>query len=182
VLGAIESRAESPLTLTLAVAIAKGPKLDWVVEKATELGVSRVVPFTCERTVAAGREFASRVNRWRRIAAAAAAQCGRTVCPQIDGVTDFSSIARQAPRHDRSLLFWERRGAAWETRAVAAVRSVVVATGPEGGFSEAEVAQAQAAGFAISTFGPRILRAETAAVAAVALAQHRWGDLGGSAG
>ena len=177
---AIERRSESPLTLTLAVAITKGAKLDWVVEKATELGVSLVVPFTCERTVPERGDFASRVSRWRRIAAAAAAQSGRTICPRIDEVTDFSAIGQQAARHDRSLLFWERRGAALEPPEERNVQSVVVATGPEGGFTEAEAAQAEATGFTIATLGPRILRAETAAVAAVALAQHRWGDLGRS--
>jgi 16S rRNA (uracil1498-N3)-methyltransferase len=177
---AIERRSESPLTLTLAVAITKGAKLDWVVEKATELGVSRVVPFTCRRTVPERGDFASRVSRWRRIAAAAAAQSGRTICPQIAEVTDFSGIVRQAAGHDRALLFWERGAAALGPRGDGHVRSVFVATGPEGGFTEAEAAQAEAAGFALATLGPRILRAETAAVAAVALAQHRWGDLGGA--
>jgi hypothetical protein len=113
-----------------------------------------------------------------RIAAAAAAQSGRTICPRIDEVTDFSAIAQQAARHDRSLLFCERRGTALEPLEERNVQSVVVATGPEGGFTEAEAAQAEATGFTIATLGPRILRAETAAVAVVALAQHRWGDLG----
>ncbi len=81
VLGAIERQTESALSLTLAVAIAKGSKLDWVVEKATELGASRFLPFTSERTVSERRDFAERVRRWRRIASAAVAQCGRSRLP-----------------------------------------------------------------------------------------------------
>ncbi len=179
VLDAVDRRTESPLALTLAVAIAKGAKLDWVVEKATELGVSRIVPFTCERTIPERAEFASRGRRWRRIAAVAAAQSGRTVSPQLDEVVNFPDIVQRARRHDRSLLFWERGVDALGARQQAGVRDVLVATGPEGGFTEAEAADAQAGGFTICTLGPRILRAETAALAAVALAQHRWGDLGG---
>jgi 16S rRNA (uracil1498-N3)-methyltransferase len=179
VLDATLRRTESPLALTLAVAIAKGAKLDWVVEKATELGVSRIVPFTCERSIPERAEFASRGKRWRRIAAAAAAQSGRTVSPPVDDVVTFPDIVQRARRHDRSLLFWERGVDALGTRDGPDVRDVLVVTGPEGGFTEAEAADAQAGGFTICTLGPRILRAETAAVAAVALAQHGWGDLGG---
>src|SRR5439155_9022388 len=92
VLGSIESRAESQLSLALAVAIAKGAKLDWVVEKATELGASRILPFTSERTIAERSHFAERLRRWRRIASAAAAQCGRAVCPEIRDVTSLAVV------------------------------------------------------------------------------------------
>jgi len=178
VLDAVERRAESPLQLTLAVAIAKGAKLDWVVEKATELGVSRIVPFVSERTVPEREEFTSRQERWRRIASGAAAQSGRTVSPQVSEVMRFADVAQHAPRHDRCLLFWERGIDSLGTEREPGVRDVLVLTGPEGGFTDAEAARARAGGFTICTLGPRILRAETAAVTAVALAQHRWGDLG----
>lgn len=171
-------RSESPLALTLAVAVAKAAKLDWVVEKATELGVTRIVPFASERTIGAGERGAARIERWRRIAAAAAAQSGRTRWPEVVAIEPFSSLLPLAVDHDRSLLFSQSGGEPLVDSPGDAVRSAVVVTGPEGGFSAMEIAQATRAGFSLATLGPRVLRAETAAIAAVALAQHRWGDLG----
>jgi 16S rRNA (uracil1498-N3)-methyltransferase len=179
VVGALARHVESPLALTLAVALAKGAKLDWVVEKATELGVSRIVPFTCERTVPERGDFASRQSRWRRIADSAAAQSGRTVSPVVDDVRRFTDLCALVANHDRALLFWERGAAPLPAAESGAVARAVVVTGPEGGFTDGEAAQAAEAGFTIATLGPRILRAETAAIVAVALAQQRWGDLGG---
>ena len=167
---------ESTLELTLAVAVAKAAKLDWVVEKATELGVTRIVPFASERAVAALERGGSRIDRWRRIAAAAAAQSGRIRCPEILAARSFAQLMSLAASHDRALLFSTTGGDALAD-ARGAVGSIVVATGPEGGFSATEVAQARQAGFSVATLGPRVLRAETAAIVAVALAQHRWGDL-----
>jgi 16S rRNA (uracil1498-N3)-methyltransferase len=170
------SPAESPLSLTLAVAVAKGAKLDWVVEKATELGVSRIVPFTCARTIPQG-DFASRTRRWQRLAEAAATQSRRAVCPDVDDVAPFSAVLELAPQRDRAILFWERGDASIDSRSDRSVATAVVVTGPEGGFTDEEATAARSAGFTIATLGPRILRAETAALTAVALAQNRWGDL-----
>ncbi|HYC15336.1 MAG TPA: 16S rRNA (uracil(1498)-N(3))-methyltransferase [Stellaceae bacterium] len=170
-------RHESALELTLAVAVAKAAKLDWVVEKATELGVTRIIPFACERAIAAIERGTSRIERWRRIAAAAAAQCGRVRCPEVLATESFAGLMPLAASHDRAVLFAARGRESLEDRDARAVRSVVVATGPEGGFSTSEVTQAGRAGFSLVTLGPRVLRAETAAIVAVALAQHRWGDL-----
>jgi 16S rRNA (uracil1498-N3)-methyltransferase len=177
VLGSIESRAESQLSLALAVAIAKGAKLDWVVEKATELGASRLLPFTSERTIAERSDFAERLRRWRRIASAAAAQCGRAVCPEIRDVTTLAGVLGGGAEHDRRVLFWEEGRAPVAEAPNGEVRSALVVTGPEGGFTSDEAALAEAAGFTLASLGPRILRAETAAVAAVTLAQYLWGDL-----
>jgi 16S rRNA (uracil1498-N3)-methyltransferase len=177
VLGPIETRADSTLSLALAVAVPKGAKLDWVVEKATELGASRLLPFTSERTVPERAEFAARVRRWRRIATAAVAQCGRAVCPEILDVARFADVLVLAAGYDRRILFWEQGRSAFPRASERGVKSVLVVTGPEGGFSPGEAVEAEAAGFMLATLGPRILRAETAAVAAVALAQFLWGDL-----
>ena len=182
VLGAIERPAESALSLALAVAIAKGAKLDWVVEKATELGASRFLPFTSERTIPEPRDFGERVRRWRRIARAAVAQCGRTLCPEIRDVTSFADVLLLGAEYDRRILFWEERGSPLARASDRGVRSVLVVTGPEGGFAPEEAARAEAAGFTLAALGPRILRAETAAVAAVTLAQFLWGDLERSPG
>ena len=173
---AVERSSESPLSLTLAVAVAKGTKLDWVVEKATELGVSRIQPFVSERSIG-DRDFGARTRRWRRIAEAATAQSRRAVCPEVEDVTGFSTILGLAERCERALFFWERGGESLDSQVDGPVASAAVVTGPEGGFSDAEADAARAAGVLLATLGPRIVRAETAAVAAVALAQHRWGDL-----
>jgi len=178
VIGPLERRSESPLALTLAVALVKGAKLDWVVEKATELGVSRILPFSCERAMPERGDFASRLRRWRRIADAAAAQSGRNVTPVVEDVTGFATLFELPARIERALLFWERAAETVAAQGTTTVRTAAVVTGPEGGFTDDEASGAAEAGFTIATLGPRILRAETAAIAAVMLAQHRWGDLG----
>ncbi len=172
----IVRRTESMLSLTLAVALAKGAKLDWVIEKTTELGVSRIVPFVSERTVPErGRD--ARLRRWQRIAAAAAAQSGRTVCPAIDEVRTFAEVLALRAPYERALFFWEEEGSSLPCDRDPAVRSAMLVTGAEGGFSAVEASAARQAGFTVAGLGPRILRAETAAVVAVVLAQLSWGDL-----
>jgi 16S rRNA (uracil1498-N3)-methyltransferase len=145
--------------------------MDVVVEKATELGVSRLAPMLTERCVA-GR---GQVARWRRIALAAAKQCGRTRVPEIDDPAPLAErLAASWP--GLRLLAWEEateRG--WETLPARA-EAVAVLLGPEGGFTPAEAAAAQAAGFRPVSLGRRVLRAETAALVTAALCQHRWGD------
>lgn len=173
---AIVRQAESTLSLTLAVGLAKGAKLDWVVEKTTELGVTRIVPFVSERTVPE-RGSDARVRRWGRIASAAAAQSGRTVCPAVDEVRPFADVLGLRAAHERALLFWEEGGSPAPYGRDPATRSALLVTGAEGGFSAAEASAAREAGFTLAGLGPRILRAETAAVVAVALAQLLWGDL-----
>jgi 16S rRNA (uracil1498-N3)-methyltransferase len=173
---------DSPLAITLAQALGKGDKLDLVVEKATELGVAAIVPFVCRRTVPQFGAEASRrrVERWRRIALAAAKQCGRTSVPDIHEPVDFGEIV---PRADAALklFFWEGE----KSLTLKALRerterpaSLFIAVGPEGGFAPEEVELAAASGFHSVGLGRRILRTETAAIAAVALAQLLWGDLG----
>jgi 16S rRNA (uracil1498-N3)-methyltransferase len=119
----------------------------------------------------------SRIERWRRIADAAAAQSGRERCPEVLATESFAGLMPLAASHDRAVLFSAKGGESLEDRADRAVRSIVVVTGPEGGFSTDEMTQAARSGFSLATLGPRVLRAETAAIVAVALAQHRWGDL-----
>jgi 16S rRNA (uracil1498-N3)-methyltransferase len=172
-----ERPAESPLSITLAVGLAKGAKIDWIVEKTTELGVARIVPFTSERAVPDAARSASKLERWRRIAAAAAAQSGRAVCPVIEEASSYAALLERAAAHERAVLFWEESRERLRTALPATPKSVMVVTGPEGGFSADEAAAAARAGFGIATLGPRTLRAETAAIAAVVVAQLAWGDL-----
>jgi len=163
---------ESALDLVLAAALLKGAKMDLVVEKATELGARRIVPLLCRHAVARG----TRVERWQRLALAAAKQSGRTSVPAVDPPTPFADLVR-APWPGLRLMAWEGERDVPIAALPAQAAAVVMVVGPEGGFAEPEVAEARAHGFTSVTLAPRVLRAETAAITAVALCQHRWGDL-----
>jgi 16S rRNA (uracil1498-N3)-methyltransferase len=163
---------ESALDLVLAPALLKGSKMDLVVEKAVELGVRRIAPLASRHTLGA----ASRAERWRRIALAAAKQSGRTSVPPIDDAVPLDRLVR-APWPGLRLIAWEDEREQPLAALPAEARAVVILVGPEGGFAEDEVEDARAHGFASVTLAPRVLRAETAAIAAAALCQHRWGDL-----
>jgi 16S rRNA (uracil1498-N3)-methyltransferase len=171
IVGTSEARRESPLDLVLAPALLKGTKMDLVVEKATELGVRRVAPVVSRYTI--GQR--GHVERWRRIALAAAKQSGRTTIPTVDDPAPLADVL-QAPWPGLRLLAWEDEHAATLTALPAAATAVVVLIGPEGGFHADEVTAARAAGFTTVKLAGRVLRAETAAIAATALCQHRWGD------
>jgi 16S rRNA (uracil1498-N3)-methyltransferase len=162
---------ESPLELVLVPALVKHDKMDWIVEKATELGVARIAPIQTRYTVARG----DHTERWRRIALAAAKQCGRTRVPRVDVPRPFVE-AIDAEWPGLRLLAWEDEAAVRLADLPAAAAAVTVLVGPEGGFDAPEVAAARTAGFATVTLGRRVLRAETAAIVATALCQHRWGD------
>lgn len=170
VTAAARPRRESTLDLVLAQALLKGDRLDLVVEKATELGASAVVLFTCERSLA--RPSPPRLERLRRIAAAAAKQCGRLRVPDVRGPLAFDEVA-VAPA-----ILLHPDAEAPLAAALGERERVVVVVGPEGGFTAAEVDQARVAGCRLASLGPRVLRAETAALAATALCQHLRGDLG----
>lgn len=167
---------ESPLRLTLAVGVLKADKFDWVIEKAVELGVAALQPFSSAHTVA--EPSAARHQRWQQLAHAAAKQCGRSVVPPVAAPIDFAALLA-LPTAPRLLL--AERAAAQPLAAVqwpAPPTELLAIVGPEGGFSDAELAAARAADCLPVGIGPRILRAETAAVTAAALCQARWGDLG----
>jgi 16S rRNA (uracil1498-N3)-methyltransferase len=162
---------ESPLTLILVPALLKGPRMDVVIEKATELGVHTIAPMLTARCVAER----GHVARWQRIAVAAAKQCGRTQFPVIEEPAPFAERVA-APWNALRLLAWEESTSPGWDALPNTTRAVVVLLGPEGGFAGGEAAEAQAAGFQAVSLGGRVLRAETAALVAAALCQHRWGD------
>jgi 16S rRNA (uracil1498-N3)-methyltransferase len=174
---------DAPLAITLAPALGKGDKLDLVVEKATELGVAAITPFVSRRTVPQLGADASRrrAERWRRIALAAAKQCGRTSVPEVHEPVEFAEMVRRAESTALKIVFWEDE----KTLGLQALReqtpsagALFIVVGPEGGFAPEEVDLATRGGFRSVGLGRRILRTETAAIAAVALAQLLWGDLG----
>jgi 16S rRNA (uracil1498-N3)-methyltransferase len=184
--GAIETRAEpereSPCAITLAQAILKGDRMSWLVQKATELGVARIVPMETARVVARpAAGAAARHTRWERIAREAVKQCGRVVVPVIDRPRAFGEVAHEIAGHDVAWVFWEGGGRALAVTAaeVGLPARLLLLVGPEGGFTSGEVAMAETAGARLVSLGPRILRAESAGLAAVALCQFLFGDLGG---
>jgi 16S rRNA (uracil1498-N3)-methyltransferase len=162
---------ESPLELVLVPALVKQDKMDWIVEKTTELGVVRIAPLVTRFAVARG----DHVERWRRVALAAAKQCGRTRIPTVDAPRPLD-VAMREDWPGLRLLAWEDEVAVRLADVPGAHHAVTMLVGPEGGFDAAEVAVARAAGFTTVSLGRRVLRAETAAVVATALCQHRWGD------
>jgi 16S rRNA (uracil1498-N3)-methyltransferase len=180
--GRAEPRRESPCALTLAQAILKGDRMSWLVQKATELGVARIIPMETARVVArpAGGA-AARVGRWERIAREAVKQSGRVVVPTIDRSRAFADVTCEVPTHDVAWVFWAGGGLALAGAAAAAGRpaSALLLVGPEGGFTPEEVALAEGAGARLVSLGPRTLRADSAGLAAVALCQYLFGDLGG---
>jgi 16S rRNA (uracil1498-N3)-methyltransferase len=178
-----QAERESALKITLAVGLTKGEKMDLVVEKATELGVQNVIPFISAYTVPKldQKKIRNRLERWQKIALSAAKQSGRTRIPEILAVYDFKELVKQSFPDNVKLLFWEREKEQTLNdvrREKGNARAVVIAVGPEGGFSAAEMNMARDNDFILVGLGPRILRAETAAMTAMSLVQFLWGDLG----
>lgn len=175
--GEIEPTApESHLDLTLAAAILKSDKFDLVVQKAVELGVTRLEPLLTKRSEARPRDTAKRLDRWRKIALEASKQSGRARLMEISEPVEFNDLLPTIDEREGPVwLFSERNGKPLpldlETKSLTAI------VGPEGGWDSMELEQASEKGVEIATLGGRILRAETAAVAIAAILQHRFGDL-----
>lgn len=167
-------KPESPLQLTLAVALLKGEKFDLVVQKGTELGVNRFIPLVtryADIKLRDDADAAKRVTRWQRIALEAAKQCGRSVVPEVNTPVSFESVLSE----NACIMFSERGGESLNNDLES--QSVTAIVGSEGGWSDEELTQAREAGVPIVTLGGRVLRAETAAIAAAVLLQHLYGDL-----
>lgn len=175
------ARTESPLRLTLGAALLKGGRTEAVIEKATELGVTEIVLYASARAVprVSAADAPGKLARWRKIAEGAARQCGRTDPPALRLLSFADMLRALAAARGPRVFYWE--SAAPGAPEPEAGPEAAVVTGPEGGFTADEAEAARAQGFAIRGLGPRILRAETAAVLAVALAQGAWGDLHSSA-
>jgi len=177
---AFEPQRESPLRLILAQGLLKGEKMKFVVQKATELGVTSIIPLITSRaipTVEENRETL-RIQRWQKVAQEAAKQSGRTVVPRMHPFMTFEELLDR--KEGAGVILWEDEP--FPLRAALATLGspelLTVAIGPEGGFSEQEVANAQQNGFVSAGLGRRVLRAETAAVAVMSILQHAFGDLG----
>jgi 16S rRNA (uracil1498-N3)-methyltransferase len=172
---------ESPLAVTLVQCIARADRMDVIVQKATELGVSRIVPVESRRGVVRlkSAQAESKAAHWRAIAVSACEQCGRNRLPAIDAprrlIDHLGALPPDGARAGTRLLL--EPGAA--ARGAAPVGAeVTLAIGPEGGLDDEEIEAFRLAGFEAMRLGPRVLRTETAAIAALAWLQGRYGDLG----
>lgn len=170
---------ESPLRITLAQALARGGKMDWIIQKATELGVAAVVPLLTERSEVKldPTRSAARLAHWRAVVIAACEQSGRNTLPEVESpmALDAWLASLQPGNGEARLLLQPIEGI--PLRALQpAPRAVILVIGPEGGFGGRDLAALQAAGFRGLTLGPRILRTETAGLAAIAALQALHGD------
>jgi 16S rRNA (uracil1498-N3)-methyltransferase len=176
-----EARAvdrESPLGVTLVQGIARADRMDVIVQKATELGVARIVPVLCRRSVVRldAKQAESKAAHWRAIAVSACEQCGRNRLPLIETARRLIDHLADAPSSGSRLVL--DPDAEGHPAAAPAGAAVEVAIGPEGGFEAEELEAFAAAGFQPVRLGPRVLRTETAAIAALVWLQTRHGDLG----
>ena len=182
ILRKLETVVESPLRLTLAQALVKGEKFDLVVQKATELGVSRILPVItehCEIRISDERSE-QRLQRWQRISLGAIKQSGRRRLVEIDQPVRFQQFCRGL-QGEPALIFSEKAGSEKSGRGLPPLAvqdsGLTVVIGPEGGWSDDEIDLATSSGLIPVHLGPRILRTETAAITAVTLAQYHYGDL-----
>ncbi|WBG64146.1 16S rRNA (uracil(1498)-N(3))-methyltransferase [Pseudomonas citronellolis] len=166
--------AESPLRLHLGQGLSRGERMDWAIQKATELGAARITPIVSERCEVRLKDERAdkRTAHWRQVAISACEQCGRSVLPQIDAPVSLAEWL-QATEADLKLVL---HPVAEPLASHARPGSLAFLIGPEGGLSDAEVEQARAAGFHAARLGPRVLRTETAPVVALSMAQQLWGD------
>lgn len=174
---------EPPLQLTLYQGLPKADKLDWIVQKLTELGAAKIVPVKMERCVVKldEKDGVKRRDRIAKIAREAAKQCKRGRAPEIEAPQTWKQLAENMAKHDLLMVPWED-AAGYGMRSARAdfpdAQDIGIVIGPEGGMSDAEIAALEAIGAHQITLGPRILRTETAAISACTMAMLLWGDLG----
>ena len=173
-----ETERESPVRVTLLQGVPAADKMDWIVRKGTELGVARIRPVVARRSVIrlSGERMERRVAHWQAIAAAACEQCRRNRVPEVAPLVDLIDFFAEAaaPSEHRLML---APGAELRLKDLAPPAGPVsLLVGPEGGFEEGELAAARIAGFQAVRLGPRVLRTETAGMAALAAMQALWGD------
>lgn len=174
-----EVRNESPLRIVLLQALARGEKMDWIVQKCTELGVAGIVPVATERGEV--RLDAARADKrtahWQAVAVAACEQSGRARVPWVAAPSALADALRGLATQTRRFVLDPAAERSFATLALPGDGDIVLAIGPEGGWSDGELALLRGAGFEGMRLGPRVLRTETAGLAAIAALQGRFGDL-----
>jgi 16S rRNA (uracil1498-N3)-methyltransferase len=176
------SEKESHIEITLAQSLLKGEKMDYLVQKATELGVKEIMPFLSSRSIPRLEKSVSlrRWRRWEKIAVTASKQCGRGVVPKIEPLQDYSEMLRNISPGSLHLVFWEKEGAKLKEVLEGLKEKIKIffIVGPEGGLSQEEVGLAKENGFIPVTLGKRILRSETVSLCFLSILQYEWGDIG----
>ena len=170
---------ESPVEITVVQSLCTGDKMDWVIQKATELGAARIVPLSAHRSVLRldGSRMEKRVAHWRAIAESSTAQCGRTRRPEVTAVQSFAEMTQWWRAQPKPITGWCLDPFASVSLGDAAIDGpLVILVGPEAGWTDEEEAQAKAAGFTSVRCGPRILRTETAAAALLAAVAAKLGE------
>ncbi|MDI1471567.1 16S rRNA (uracil(1498)-N(3))-methyltransferase [Thermodesulfovibrio sp. 1176] len=156
---------EDPFSLILCQALLKGEKMDMIIQKTTELGVKKIIPFVSERCIL---KNTNKIERWRKIAKEASEQSGRNFVPEISDLTNFENLINKI---DNGLLFWEKE----ENSLISLIKELDISKpiflliGPEGGFSEKEILNAREKGIKTASLGKRILRAETASIVSLSI-------------
>lgn len=179
----LEEEREAPITIRLAQGLPKSDKMDFIVQKAVELGISEIIPMEADTSVVRydAAKQQNRRERWQKIAAEAAKQCQRTIVPNVAAVQDLAKLLAATGDETQIIVLYEGQ-VPLGLKQVLRERpgnDYLLIIGPEGGLSSREVQLAQERGAAIVTMGPRILRTETAALAAIAAVMYEHGDLGG---
>jgi 16S rRNA (uracil1498-N3)-methyltransferase len=179
---------EPPVKITLVQGLPKSDKMDLIVQKGTELGLSTLIPLQCERAIVRldEKKAAQRQERWQRIAMEAAKQCKRGKHPSVERAMSWQEVLESLPEKALCLLPWEEETA----RGLKSLRDnleakvppfeIYIFIGPEGGFTRSEAAQARQYGVIPVSLGPRILRTETAGIAVLSIIMYEFGDLGGT--
>ena len=175
------SASESPVQIIVAQALLKDKKMDILARQLTEIGITKLIPFTAIRSVSRPdkKRLSARRKRWKKIAIEALKQCGRGHVTEIGETITFNDAIKIDDGCDLKIVFWEN-----ESKPISDAiqhrhyRKILAVLGPEGGFSEKEIEDARVCGFVTASLGPRILRAETAAIAACTILQYLFGDMG----
>jgi len=171
---------ESPVSLVLAQALPKADKMDFIVQKTTELGIKTIIPLITERSQV---RYTGKIERWKKIAIAASQQSGRERIPEIHEpvtIEDFLNTQNKSKTKISGILLWEEA----QNRIKSVLhnfkdrKEILILIGPEGGFSQREANMTIESGFLSVTLGPRILRTETAAIAAISIIQYELGNMG----
>ncbi|NLP27364.1 MAG: 16S rRNA (uracil(1498)-N(3))-methyltransferase [Clostridia bacterium] len=183
-LESIDQNAESSIQIDLYQGLPKSSKMDYIVQKATEIGVNTIIPIITERVIVKSDlgEF-KKTERWKRIALEACKQCKRTIIPEIKEPVVFADLFEKIKDYDLVVVPYENKEGYGVKKMCSSlkneVKTIAVIIGPEGGFEEEEIKALEDIGAHIITLGPRILRTETAGVVTAAVLQYELGDLGG---
>ena len=184
VIESFKNTTEPPVKVTLYQGLPKSDKMDFIIQKSVELGISKIVPVLTERTVVrldSEKDALKKCERWNRISLEAAKQCNRGIIPKIEIPISFKEAIKQTENKVLSLIPYEKEAKnslKQVLERVGSISEISVFIGPEGGFAEQEIEEAVSSGLSSVTLGPRILRTETAGIAVLSILMYELGDVG----